>query len=180
MSNVTVCFSMASVARFMRNVQLVSYSEQKVMIGGLCDHRCIEVFLRNWKMGSSWITNDGNSESFWSRTEFLLISVTFGWSAENSIAVLIQNFLSSFSSRIKVSVKFVAISPSPMISSKIGDIAKSIVVKIKGWQMFISKLILENVDQPIPRSRLTVNLNLLCQHLHFCLDNSAIWVAAKS
>lgn len=179
MSGVSDCLCVSGVAWFVGNIQFVSSSLQKVVISGSVDHWGIEIFFWDWKVCSCWITDDGNSESLRFRAEFFFVCSAFAWNTENSIAIMIQNLISSFSTWIKVFVEFVAISSSPVISSEGWDISKGVIVKIEGWKMSISELVLENVNQPIPRSWLSVRLNVQSKSFHTVLENPAIGICAK-
>lgn len=46
--------------------------------------------------------------------------------------------------------------------------------------MSISKFILENMNQPIPRSGLGVCFNIECELFHFCFQNPALRICAKT
>lgn len=101
-SDIAFSFCMPCIAWFMRNIKLISYSIKQIMISTSIYHWGIKVFLRNRKMCSCRISYYSNSKSFRFCTKKFFISFSSSIYSKNSIAIVINNFVSIFSSWIYI------------------------------------------------------------------------------
>ena len=61
---------------------------------------------------------------------------------------------SFFPAWIDLGIELVAVSSSPVIASEGADIGEGVIVQVEGRIVFVSELLSEEIDEPLPRRRL--------------------------
>ena len=114
-------------------------------------HSNVEELLRDWEVSACGIPSNNHTQSRRVSTIFFLETLLFWVYAENAIAIVIQGWIASFSTRVGVGIELVAISAPPVVASESADIRKGVIIKIEGGKMLISEMVSEEMDQPFPR-----------------------------
>ena len=152
MASISISLGVGGIGRFMRDIKLIGSSGEKVAIGSFFDHWCIEILFWDLEMCSCWVSNNNNSQPGRVWTEIMLVAFgCFGIDPIDAIAVLIEDLISGFSSRINIFGKLIAIGSPPIISPKSRNIGKCVIVQIKRWEMTVCKFIHEEMYEPLPR-----------------------------
>ena len=85
---------------------------------------------------------------------------------------MISVWFATAAARVDLTIELVAICPFPVVASEGADIGEGIVVQIEGGEMLVPEVIGEEMDQPLPRSwlGLEVFLSLSIEVADGCLE----------
>ena len=167
----------------MRNIQLICQSGKQIVEIALSHHRHVEVPFWNLEMCPSWVAYHSHSQSFIGSTKFVLVKSATIVQPKDAITIMIQQFWSSFSSRVDILLHLVAVRTSPVVPSESRHIWVGIIVKIKSREVSISEVIFEKMDQPFPRWRRWRGGNWVYVDIvffGFSVKNFAVFILAYS